>query len=142
MYLFLKHRFQIQIKRYYSDWKQHLNKNMLSGYLLFLNLRRNIIIIKSIIIIIIIILVSQMLKHCLLLCTLFRKMFYVICKHKLIQKITTFLRSILKFDSHGNIASSCHHWYPMKSFVIFWLSFPKWKQASLGTFSLSPPFEI
>ena len=63
-------------------------------------------------------LVSKMLEHRLLLCMLSRKIFYFIYKTNSSYYYLLMIDIIIWFF-HSNIISSCHHWYPFKSFVIF-----------------------
>ena len=63
-------------------------------------------------------LVSKMLEHHLLLCMLLRKIIYFIFEANSSYYHILMIDFIIWF-SHSNIISSCHHWYPFKSFVIF-----------------------
>ena len=52
------------------------------------------------------------------LCMLLRKIFYFICKTNS-SYYHLLMVDIIVWFFQSNIISSCHHWYPFKSFVIF-----------------------
>ena len=63
-------------------------------------------------------LLAKVLEHCFPLCLLLRKIFCFICETNS-SYYRIHMTDIIIWFSRSNIISSCHYWYPFKSFVIF-----------------------